>query len=360
MRAVARRGTSHPPPGTVPRLPWRYYRFQSELEPARQPREAGCTSSTRPPAFANAAKARHAPARASDCMPCATRPVPVAHQLGCVAAGCSCSRPALHPALRWPFEHFAPGRWALSRRPSALSATRWGRGRSVPRTEASPAHGDRRQRHCCPKAVSGYHRLSCGRLDQPIESEPVVQAASCIVRSVMSAGRGLRPARGVGGGEEAACQHDAEGGPPADACGAKTPRTRTGEGACPRALTLFIAPRNDDIVSDAGRGMSRTWVTQVRRPGCHPHDRRPHLQEEFSVRGRYKGTYSVQSTPVPGNAWSEAVPVPPSPKQAITPDWDAVTRGIALPQRRLADLRNALGLWKRKTRAVNQVRGSRV
>ena len=74
------------------------------------------------------------------------------------------------------------------------------------------------------------------------------------------------------------------------------------------------------------------------------------------MRGRYKGTYSVQSTPVPGNAWSEAVPVPPSPKQAITPDWDAVTRGIALPQRRLADLRNALGLWKRKTRAVNQVR----
>ena len=102
--------------------------------------------------------------------------------------------------------------------------------------------------------------------------------------------------------------------------------------------------------------MSRTWVTQVRRPGWHPHDRRPHLQEEFSVRGRYKGTYSVQSTPVPGNAWSEAVPVPPSPKQAITPDWDAVTRGIALPQRRLADLRNALGLWKRRTRAVNQVR----
>ena len=74
------------------------------------------------------------------------------------------------------------------------------------------------------------------------------------------------------------------------------------------------------------------------------------------MRGRYKGTYSVQSTPVPGNTWSEAVPVPPSPKQAITPDWDAVTRGIALPQRRLADLRNALGLWKRRTRAVNQVR----
>jgi len=117
----------------------------------------------------------------------------------------------------------------------------------------------------------------------------------------------------------------------------------------------MATPRND-IVSDAVRGMSRTWVTQVRRPGWHPHDRRPHLQEEFSVRGRYKGTYSVQSTPVPGNAWSEAVPVPPSPKQAITPDWDAVTRGIALPQRRLADLRNALGLWKRRTRAVNQVR----
>ena len=97
-------------------------------------------------------------------------------------------------------------------------------------------------------------------------------------------------------------------------------------------------------------------MTQVRRPGWHPHDRRPHLQEEFNVRGRYKGTYSVQTTPAPRNAWSEAVPVPPSPKQPISPDWDAVTRGVALPQRRLAELRNALSSWRRKTRAVHLVR----
>ena len=103
-------------------------------------------------------------------------------------------------------------------------------------------------------------------------------------------------------------------------------------------------------------GMSRPWVTQVRRPGWHPHDRRPHLQEEFNVRGRYKGTYSVQTTPSPRNAWSEAVPVPPSPKQPISPDWDAVTRGVALPLRRLADLRDALSSWRRKTRAVHLVR----
>jgi len=50
--------------------------------------------------------------------------------------------------------------------------------------------------HCCPKGGGVmHHRLSCGRLDQPIESEPVVQAASCIVRSVMSAGRGAATQR---------------------------------------------------------------------------------------------------------------------------------------------------------------------
>jgi hypothetical protein len=199
--------------------------------------------------------------------------------------------------------------------------------------------------HCCPKGGGVmHHRLSCGRLDQPIESEPVVQAASCIVRSVMS--RGAAQAAVVPKGR-------AHVGGTAEQRGQPRKRERLWR----NSQSARVSPLHHGRVTSAPwRRMSGTWVTQVRRPGWHPHDRRPHLQEEFSVRGRYKGTYSVQSTPVPGNAWSEAVPVPPSPKQAITPDWDAVTRGIALPQRRLADLRNALGLWRRKTRAVNQVR----
>ena len=85
-----------------------------------------------------------------------------------------------------------------------------------------------------------HHRLSCGRLDQPIESEPVVQAASCIVRSVMSAGGEERPA----------CQHDAwEGGhfqrtreQGTAGLHQHTYDTRArGTRPCPRALTVLMA-----------------------------------------------------------------------------------------------------------------------
>ena len=81
--------------------------------------------------------------------------------------------------------------------------------------------------------------------------------------------------------------------------------------------------------------------------GVHPHDRRPHLQEEFSVRGRYKGTYSAVNT---GRSAGQRQCLCRHLQSRLSPDWDAVTRGIALPQRRLADLRNALGR-KRRTRS---------
>ena len=43
--------------------------------------------------------------------------------------------------------------------------------------------------HCGPKGGGViHHRLSCGRLDQPIESEPVVHEASCICRRFVGAG----------------------------------------------------------------------------------------------------------------------------------------------------------------------------
>ena len=89
-------------------------------------------------------------------------------------------------------------------------------------------------------------------------------------------------------------------------------------------------PRRGACLRMSRRGSA--WVTQVRQPGWHPHDRRPHLQEEFNVRGKYKGTYAVHTAL---RAW----PAPPSED----------------PKRR-TDLLHALSVWRRRTRAVLPVR----
>ena len=76
------------------------------------------------------------------------------------------------------------------------------------------------------------------------------------------------------------------------------------------------------------------------------------------MRGRYKGTYSVQTTP--RKAWPPEAAVLPEQKEPASPDWDAVTRGVALhevpPRRRRTELFNALTSWRRKTRAVHLVK----
>ena len=102
------------------------------------------------------------------------------------------------------------------------------------------------------------------------------------------------------------------------------------------------------------------WVSQVRRPGWHPQDRRPHLPDNFTVRGKYKGTYVVHPTP-PRDAWVPiAQPEPePTPEPApATPEWDTVLKGIAVengaPPR--DELRRAIVLWRRRTLLMSRLK----
>ena len=149
----------------------------------------GCTSSIPARlAFANAAKARHAPARASDCMPCATRLCSRSAPAGLRRRRMMFVQPpGLHIPWRFSLAVRTLRAWQMgpvtptfrpicdSAGSGQVSATHRGIAK-----HAAMATG-RSSVHCCPKGGGVmHHRLSCGRLDQPIESEPVVQAARCM------------------------------------------------------------------------------------------------------------------------------------------------------------------------------------
>ena len=206
---------------TVPRGVWKggFPRGELELKLAASHKGGrGCTSSIPARlAFANAANASHALARASDCMPC-------------VARLCSRSAPAALRLRRMTFRQppglHIPWRFSLAVRrlrawqmgpvtpafrpmcDSAGSGQVSATHRGIDR-QASMATG-RSSVHCRPKGGGViHHRLSCGRLDQPIESGPVVHEASCICRRIVVCGaardRGCGAALGaLPGGREAA------------------------------------------------------------------------------------------------------------------------------------------------------------
>ena len=105
---------------------------------------------------------------------------------------------------------------------------------------------------------------------------------------------------------------------------------------------------------------SGNWVSQVRTPGWHPNDRRSQFQDQFHVRGRYKGTYTVRPTPprtTTHEAGRDGTPEQVQQRSAMSPELEKLMSIFEVqPLRRRAGLLRALAIWKRLTSISHHVR----